>query len=123
MEFRKYEGTVRKWEDMLPGYCGYMRMYYRNHRWAGTWFQCTENTFIENDLLVLNTFCREVAEQWPDGCNDQMIKEVKSFAAQVNGNHDHHLLEFDGVRFHYLVFINLEFGNADYPIRIHAYQK
>lgn len=123
MELKKYKGAIKKWEDMLPGYCGYMRMYYRNHRWAGTWFPCTENTFTDNDLIILNALCRAVAERWPDGCSHPMVTEVKSFAASVEGNHHHHLLEIDGAEFHYLVFINLEFGNADYPIRIYTYRK
>lgn len=123
MELRKYEGTIKKWEDMLPGYCGYMRMYFRNHSWFGSWFQCTENIITETDLIMLNTYCREIAERWPEGCNDQMITQVKLFEASVNENCNHHLLEFDGVKFHCLVFINLEYGNADYPIRLHAYRK
>ncbi len=125
MKFRKYEGIVKKWEDQLPGltYCGYMRMYYRSHSWYSTWFGNTENTFTAKDQANLDLLCRNIAELWPNGCDWKMCADVKAFEANIDGNTYHHLLEIDDDAFHYLFFINLEYGNADYPIRIHTYRK
>lgn len=125
MKLQKYEGIIKKWEEQLPGlsYCGYMRMYYRNHRWYGTWFNGTERTFSEKDQASLDLLCQNIAKLWPDGCDWKMSAEVQAFKANINGNKDHHLLENSDDFFHYLLFINLEYGNADYPIRIHTYRK
>lgn len=125
MKLKKYEGIVEEWNKIMPGYCGYMRMYYRSKCWYPNWFQEEKTTdlFSEDAYEAANSVCRELAESWPDGCNYQMRKEVKAYNAEISGSNGIHLLESDTEDFRYLICIDTRYGNADYPVRVHTYRK
>lgn len=130
MKLKKYNVILTKWSDILPGYCGYYRMYYRRG-WDGRWFTETGNTSIDggntqlspDEMEEFRTIYEEITKRWPCGCNYNMERDIKSYQAEIPGNPSTHLLETEGTLLRFLVSINLLYGNADYPIRIYIYRK
>ncbi|XBX10646.1 hypothetical protein QMP26_41660 (plasmid) [Enterocloster clostridioformis] len=125
MEINKYEGIVTEWKKILPGYCGYMRLYYRGKTWYPGWFpeDRTTDLFSAEAHTETNALCRELAEHWPGGCNYQMCSDVKTYKAEIRGSHGRYLLETESDDFRFLIYIDIRYGDLDYPIRVHTYRK
>ena len=127
MNLRKYEGELNSWGERLPGYCGYWRAFY-SYGWEGRWFDEYGFTNTSGTLTgftphhqgeffsIINT----LYSRWAGGCNNEMIRNVESYHAEVTGNPDYHLLEAESNHFLYLIFICM---TDEYPIRVYAYRK
>lgn len=125
MEIKKFKGILTEWKSIMPGYCGYMRMYYRGKAWYPAWFSEDRSTdmFTAEAQTEANGLCRELAEHWPGGCNDQMRRDVKTYNAEIGGSRGRYLLETESNDFKFLIYIDTRYGNSDYPIRVHTYRK
>lgn len=121
--FKVYEGSVdKKWEDILPNYKGYWRMYFRGG-WDGTWLPYQGASLHGAAVTELNAVIREVTERWPKGYNAKMERDLLSLATPLTSEGKNYLLLAEGLKMSFLIYVNTEFGNADYPVRIYCYGK
>lgn len=120
--FEVFEGCMeKKWEELLPNYKGYWRMYYRNSQWAGTWFSHQNIQLDSGEISDLNAVIREVCRRWPEGCTHSMKAELASISKPLTSIGENYLLKTCGFKLNLLVYCNTEFGNSDYPVRIYCY--
>lgn len=107
----------------MPGktFKGYWRMYFRNGFWDGRWFDADNGNMTDFQIAALNNIIKYIRERWPKGCSYTMQGDIEQNFIDCKLGDYRYFVKPMGLD-NFIIMLDVEYGNEDYPVRIYVYE-